>query len=147
VYWDTRVSQYTCQTGLTWIFKILVSNRFDTCIEIHVSNLTRVSQYTCQIVQLMTCTSDTRLTRVKMHVSNCLTRVQHCTRVKLHMAICMHFCSVFWSDSILFDKIDQMPRFSLSMISIFSFHFYFAAASKRLVALATNECKIIGCRL
>jgi hypothetical protein len=73
--------------------RVCQSNRFDTCIFIHVSDLTRVSQYTCQTVQLMTCTSDTRLTRVKMHVSNCLTRVRHCTRVKLHVAICMHFCS------------------------------------------------------
>jgi len=62
--------------------------RFDTSIFIHVSNrLTRVLKYTCQNVQLVTFTSDTRLTRVKMHVSNCLTRVQHCTRVKLHVAI------------------------------------------------------------
>jgi len=41
----------------------------------------------------VTCTFDTRITRVKMHVSNCLTRVRHCTRVKLHVSKCMHFCS------------------------------------------------------
>jgi hypothetical protein len=58
-----------------------------------VSNLTRVSQYTCQIVHLMSCTFDTRFTRVKVHVSKCLTRVQHCTRVKLHVSKCGYFCS------------------------------------------------------
>jgi hypothetical protein len=57
-----------------------------------MSNLTRVLQYTCQIVQFMTCTFDTRLTRVKMNVSNCLTRVRHCTRVKLHVANHTDFC-------------------------------------------------------
>jgi len=36
----------------------------------------------------MTSTSDTRLTRVKMHVANRLTRVQCRTRVKMHVAIC-----------------------------------------------------------
>jgi hypothetical protein len=62
--------------------------------------LTRVFSYTCQIVQLMLCTFDTRLTRVKMHVSNCLTRVRHCTRVKLHVSKCLYFCS----DSYIFSK-------------------------------------------
>jgi hypothetical protein len=58
-----------------------------------VSNWTRVFQYTCQIVQFVTFSFDTRNTRVKMHVSKCLTRVRHCTRVKLHVAICYYFCS------------------------------------------------------
>jgi hypothetical protein len=72
-----------------------MSKLFDTCICIHVSNLKRVCQYTCQNVQLVTSTFNTRLTRVKMHVANCLTRVQCRTRVKMHVAICNHFCSVF----------------------------------------------------
>jgi hypothetical protein len=89
----TRVSQYTCLS--VWhMYANTHVKPFDTCIGIHVSvSLTRVYQYTCQTVQLMTCTSDTRLTRVKMHVSNCLTRVRHCTRVKLHVAIWSDFCS------------------------------------------------------
>jgi hypothetical protein len=70
--------------------------KFDTRIGIHVSNLTRVFQYACQIVQFVTFSFDTRNTRVKMHVSKCLTRVRHCTRVKLHVAICYYFCSVNW---------------------------------------------------
>jgi hypothetical protein len=46
----------------------LKKKRFDTSILIHVSNgLTRVLRYTCQNVQLVTFTSNTRLTRVKMH--------------------------------------------------------------------------------
>jgi hypothetical protein len=47
-------------------------------------------------VQLVTFTSNTRLTRVKLHVSNCLTRVRHCTRVKLHVAKLSDFCSGTW---------------------------------------------------
>jgi len=42
----------------------------------------------------MTSTSDMRLTRVKMHVANRLTRVQCRTRVKMHVTICSDFCSV-----------------------------------------------------
>jgi serine/threonine protein kinase len=67
--------------------------------------LTRLSQYTCQIVLIMTCTSNTRLTHVKMHVSNILTRVRHCTRVKMHVPIYMHFCSVItlekWEQTVV----------------------------------------------
>jgi hypothetical protein len=61
--------------------------KFDTCISIHMSNLTRVFQYTCQNVQLESCTSDTRKPRVKIFVANILTRVQYRTRVKMHVAI------------------------------------------------------------
>jgi len=75
------------------VYLILVSKRFDTCICIHVSNLTCVCQYTCQTVQLMTSTSDTRLTGVKMHVSNRLICVQCHTRFKMHVTICSDFCS------------------------------------------------------
>jgi len=65
----------------------------DTCISILVSNWTRVLKYTCQNVQLVSCTSDTRKTRVKILVANILTRVQCRTRVKMHVAICHNFCS------------------------------------------------------
>jgi hypothetical protein len=66
----TRVCKYSCQNGLTPVFV-----------------------YTCQNVQLMTSTFDTRLTRVKMHVANRLTRVQCRTCVKMHVAICSDFYS------------------------------------------------------
>jgi hypothetical protein len=45
-------------------------------------------------------------------VSNCLTRVQHCTRVKMHVAICNFFCSDRQFKILLFEQIDIVLSFS-----------------------------------
>lgn len=87
----TRVLKGSCQT-VCHVYENTCVKPFDTCIFIQVSNLTHVYQYTCQNVQLVTCTSNTRLTRVKMHMANCLTRVQCCTHVKIHVANLPYFC-------------------------------------------------------
>jgi len=52
------------------------------------------------------------LTRVKMHVSNCLTHVQCRTRVKMHVAICSIFvvCEAHCSNMPLIWKVEFIPK-------------------------------------